>query len=186
MEYGEEYFWFTNEIIYTGDYFAMRFGQSGEQVMNVTMSVPAVDTFDTVLEKTFDSSIDWPLMLTLKLDLANGTMLVSIKDPDCDPGETSCLLFKQEFGLDQKQACIEWLDHDQTCFSLENSGWSPYDSETMTTRVWLMAQHEDSDSHDAKTTVGVAAALALTLALGVYARKRVRANRPDSDEYIRA
>jgi|Transcript_31737 hypothetical protein len=183
----KEVHWVTNEFIYTGEYFAQRFGYNGENILNYNMTVDTdADNFYTSAEKVFNTT-DGPVTLNQYVNMADGSIWTDARPAGCEDDE--CALFSGYFDLTSGYACNKWIGHEQDCFSLEGSGYAPTTDENRSTRVWLLGKNsQDSSSagFDAKTTVGVAAALLTTLALGVYTSKRVRANRTDSDEFIRA
>ena len=90
--------------------------------------------------------------------------------------------------FDQKLVCSAYYGRDMVCSDISDEKWAPSTPENATSRIWLLAEKEETaeESNGFLSGVGIAAASTLSLALCVYTTKRVKANRTDTDEFVRA
>ena len=80
------------------------------------------------------------------------------------------------------------LNSELKCHQITDSEWAPDTPENETSRIWLLAEkhEEEEESFGFFKGVGIAAATTFSLGLCLYANKRIKANRTDSDEFVRA
>ena len=184
---GDIYNWFTSEIIYTGEYYAHRFGFNGDILADFNMqNNTSHGMMGTQIQQEFDDPNGAGFLYMEWVDFNYEYVQYSVQKTNC---QADCNVYSFYFKLDGEIFCDTWFSYDQSCWDLNNSGWNPSEEETRTSRVWLLGEPDMSPreaTSSATTALGVTAALGVAISLGIYARKRYVAGRSDTDQFVRA
>jgi len=118
------YFWFTNEIIWTGSYFSYVFKHDGEELNKLSVEPDmSMDDEFYKLDKNFMTPFG-ETVFKGHLDLAGKTYVTTVYVP-CDAMWGECLIFESTIFLDERKICYYHGDEANECREITDEKWAP-------------------------------------------------------------